>query len=248
VERAPYEMRLAEAEVNKIRAFLSEMETKEPNELDRIHELVISMTPENEKAVAIVVDLERSDSMRLRVILGLREFDTGGGVFRSDNRGETWQIVNKMFVLQKASYYSHIYVHPLNENTVYVSEVCINISMDGGEQAGWAFSSWLTTKFIHGDFHLLWTNSDHPDHMIVGTDGGLYSSYDKSQNWEAHHMLIGQFHTTAADRRKPYYIYEGMEDSGGWAGPSATRHFSGITNNKKIATFFTIAEAPLRQG
>jgi photosystem II stability/assembly factor-like uncharacterized protein len=89
----------------------------------------------------------------------------------------------------------------------------------------------LTTKFIHGDFHPLWINPDNPDHMIVATDGGLYSSYDGGKNWEAHFMPIGQFHTIAVDMRDPYYIYGGMEDNGSWAGPSATRHFSGITNH-----------------
>jgi len=234
VERAPYELHLEMADVHKIKDFLLDLEDSDPKVSAHIRELVINKIPEDEKAAAVVAGLDQSESIQLRNVLGLGEQDTGGGVFCSDNKGETWRRVNKMSVLRRASYYSHIYVHPLDENTLYIPEVRMNISVDGGntfEQAGWAFSSWLTTKFIHGDFHPLWIDPKDPNHMIVGTDGGLYASYDKGENWEAHHMPIGQFHTIAVDMRNPYYIYGGMEDNGSWAGPSATRHFSGITNH-----------------
>ncbi len=234
VERAPYEFHLDITDIHKIKYFLSALEGRDPDESEHIRELFVNRIPEDEKAAAVVAGLEQSESIQLRNILGLGELDTGGGVFCSDNKGETWHRVNKMSVLRRASYYSHIYVHPYDENTVYIPEVRMNISADGGktfEQAGWAFSSWLTTKFIHGDFHPLWIDPENPNHMIVGSDGGLYSSYDKGKNWEAHFMPIGQFHAIAVDMRKPYYIYGGMEDNGSWAGPSATRHFSGITNH-----------------
>lgn len=181
VERASYEINLDETEVNKIKDFLRSKKDIDQTELNRIRDFVESHTPTDEEAMAILGGLVGSERLELRTILGLGELDTGGGVFCSENKGETWHRVNKMSVLRRASYYSHIYVHPLDENIVYIPEVRMNISMDGGntfEQAGWAFSSWLTTKFIHGDFHPLWINPQAPNHMIVGTDGGLYSSYD----------------------------------------------------------------------
>ncbi len=234
VERAPYEIHLEKTEVKKIKILLKSEKEIDETELSRIRDHVKSHTPAGEQAAAIIEGLDRSERIELRNILGLGELDSGGGVFRSDNNGQTWHRVNSMSVLRRASYYSHIYVHPLNENIVYIPEVRMNISLDGGEtfkQEGWAFSSWLTSKFIHGDFHPLWINPKNPDHLIAGTDGGLYSSYDGGNNWEAHHMPIGQFHTIAVDMRNPYYVYGGMEDNGSWAGPSATRHISGITNH-----------------
>jgi hypothetical protein len=234
VERAPYELNLDMADIHEIKDLLSTLGDIAPKELDHWREFIVKRIPENERLSVMISGLDRAENIRLRNSLGLGELDTGGGVFCSENKGETWQRVNKMSVLRRASYYSHIYVHPLDENAVYIPEVRMNISTDGGktfEQAGWAFSSWLTSKFIHGDFHPLWINPEDLDHMIVGTDGGLYSSYDGGKNWEAHFMPIGQFHTIAVDMRKPYYIYGGMEDNGSWAGPSATRHFSGITNH-----------------
>lgn len=234
VERAPYKLHLNMAELHEIKAFLEGSEDRDPKKQELMKELITRKIPEEEMLSAVVSGLDRAENIRLRNSLGLREQDTGGGVFCSENKGDTWHRVNEMSVLRRASYYSHIYVHPFDENRIYIPEVRMNISTNGGktfEQAGWAFSSWLTSKFIHGDFHPLWINPEDPDHMIVGTDGGLYSSYDEGKNWEAHFMPIGQFHTVAVDMRKPYYIYGGMEDNGGWAGPSATRHFSGITNH-----------------
>lgn len=234
VERAPYEIRLNERRLDRIRFILPDREAKNPKELNLFREFILDKTPENERAAAMFSGFDRSESLRLRNMLGLGELDTGGGLFCSYDKGETWSRVHKMSVLRRASYYSHIYVHPLDENTLYIPEVRMNISTDGGktfEQAGWAFSSWLTTKFIHGDFHPLWIDPADPNHMIAGSDGGLYASYDGGKNWEAHFMPIGQFHTIAVDNRLPYYVYGGLEDNGGWAGPSATRHFSGITNH-----------------
>jgi photosystem II stability/assembly factor-like uncharacterized protein len=234
VERAPYELHLNMADIHQIKDFLSTQGDIDPTESDHWREFIVKRIPEDEMLSAVVSGLDQAENIQLRNNLGLEELDTGGGVFCSENKGETWRRVNKMSALRRPSYYSHIYVHPLDENTLYIPEVRMNFSSDGGktfEQAGWAFSSWLTSKFIHGDFHPLWINPEDPAHMIVGTDGGLYSSYDGGKNWEAHFMPIGQFHTIAVDMRKPYYIYGGMEDNGSWAGPSATRHFSGITNH-----------------
>jgi photosystem II stability/assembly factor-like uncharacterized protein len=184
-----------------------------------------------EKEAAVVAGLTQNEQGHLRELLGQTELDTGGGVYKSTNKGATWKRMSK--TPTGSSYYSRIYVHPEDEDKVYVPMQRMWISKDGGEtfeQAGWAFSSWLTSRYIHGDFHPFWMDPKNPDHLIAGTDGGLYSSYDKGKNWKAHQMPIGQFYTVAVDMNHPYWVYGGLQDNGGWAGPSATRHMSGIAD------------------
>jgi photosystem II stability/assembly factor-like uncharacterized protein len=231
LERGPYEIRLPANDTNKIKALLRSEKQPEEKELLKIRELIDRLTPAREKGAAVVTGLSRSEQGRLRELLGEEELDTGGGVYRSTDRGMTWRRVNK--APAGSSFYSRIYAHPEEEDKIYVPTQRMWISTDGGEtfmQAGWAFSSWLTSHYIHGDYHPFWIDPENPEHLIAGTDGGLYSSYDGGKNWEAHHMPIGQFYTVSVDLRNPYWIYGGLQDNGGWAGPSATRHMSGIAD------------------
>jgi photosystem II stability/assembly factor-like uncharacterized protein len=231
LERGPYEIRLNATETEKIKTLLRSEKEPEERELSKIRELIDHLTPAHEKKAAVVAGLSRNERDQLRELLGEEELDTGGGVYRSTDKGMTWKRVNK--APTGSSFYSRIYTHPKEEDKLYVPTQRMWISTDGGEtftQAGWAFSSWLTSRYIHGDFHPLWIDPKNLDHLIAGTDGGLYSSYDGGKNWEAHQMPIGQFYTVSVDMRNPYWIYGGLQDNGGWAGPSATRHMSGIAD------------------
>jgi photosystem II stability/assembly factor-like uncharacterized protein len=166
----------------------------------------------------------------MRVLLGLGPLDAGGGIFRSDDAGRTWRRASPLN--EREPYYSQIRVDPRNPDRVYALLVRVWVSEDGGrtfDQTDWAMSSWLTSDSIHGDFHALWIDPRHPDHLVVGSDGGLYSSYDGGAAWDAHPMPLGQFVRIAVDMRQPYFIYGGLQDNGTWGGPSATRHRSGIT-------------------
>jgi photosystem II stability/assembly factor-like uncharacterized protein len=232
LEREPFRVRLAEGELQKIRDLIASDKEPDPKEAKRIRELIEKLAPTSEKAAAVVDGLSRNEQTELRLAIGQGELDTGGGVFRSINKGVAWVRMNKFPT--GASYYSKIYAHPKNEDGVYVPETRMWTSIDGGktfEQTDWAFSSWMTGSYIHGDFHPFWIDPSDANHLIAGTDGGLYSSHDGGENWEAHPMPIGQFYTIAVDMRNPYYVYGGLQDNGGWAGPSATRHMSGITDN-----------------
>lgn len=233
VERAPLEILLPAKELEAIKKLLWSKQPPE-KETQRIRKLIERLTPQNEKEAVVLAGLSREEQLRWRRLSGQAEPDTGGGIFRSADKGNTWTRVNKLPANRRPSYYSSIYVHPQEEDTIFVPIERMWKSADGGqtfEQTDWAFSSWMTSDYIHGDFHAIWINPDNPDHIIVGTDGGAYSSYDGGLNWEAHRMPIGQFHAIAVDMRKPYYVYGGMEDNGGWAGPSATRHMSGIDDS-----------------
>jgi photosystem II stability/assembly factor-like uncharacterized protein len=230
IERAPFQVVLEPSQLMKIDQILS---SRQPNhsEVENIRELITNRTPQEEMSAAVVAGLSRRQQQQLRALLGQGGLDTGGGIFRSDNKGETWHRVNSLN--ERASYYSQIRIDPKDEDHVYALLVRTWESTDGGRsfsQKGWAFSSYLTSSYIHGDFHAMWIDPDDPGHLIVGSDGGLYTSYDGGNAWEAHPLPLGQFVSIALDMREPYYLYGGLQDNGVWGGPSETRHVSGISD------------------
>lgn len=145
-----------------------------------------------------------------------------GGVFRSDDRGETWQWVNA--INPRPFYYSQIRIDPSDENRVYVLGSSISVSEDGGKN----FQN--LNANIHVDHHALWIDPKNPKHLLDGNDGGIYSTYDGGKSWDFHNQIaLSQFYSVDVDMRKPYYIYGGVQDYCSWGGPSATRNTIGIT-------------------
>lgn len=228
VEVAPVRVLLPEADIAQIRELLRRDNPPEPAEAARLRRLIEAAAPDEPNSV-VVAAMSRSAQAQLRVLLGMEELDSGGGVFRSDDAGRSWRRTNPLN--EREGYYSKIRVDPNHADRVYALMVRTWSSSDGGrsfEQEGWAVSSFLTSDFIHGDFHAMWINPDNSDHLIVGTDGGLYSTYDRGAHWDAHQMPIGQFVRIGVDMQQPYFIYGGLQDNGTWGGPSATRHRSGV--------------------
>jgi len=231
VEVAPLWVRLPEADTARIEELLRRDRPPDPAEAGRLRRLVEQLAPGDPDHV-VVAGMSRSAQAQLRVLLGMNPLDTGGGIFRSDDGGATWTRTNPLN--EREGYYSNIRVDPNDPDRVYALMVRTWSSTDGGwtfEQEGWAVSSFLTSDFIHGDFHAMWINPDNSDHLIVGTDGGLYSTYDRGAHWAAHQMPIGQFVRIGVDMQRPYFIYGGLQDNGTWGGPSATRHRSGVTTH-----------------
>jgi photosystem II stability/assembly factor-like uncharacterized protein len=145
-----------------------------------------------------------------------------GGVFRSDDRGETWVKVNDL--CPRPFYFGQVRLDPADDRRLYVLGVALHISEDGGR----TFRA--ETAGLHADLHALWIDPRDPDHLVAGSDGGVYFSYDRGRNWEhAKNLPIGQFYAVAVDLGKPYWVYGGLQDNGTWGGPSATRNVDGIT-------------------
>jgi hypothetical protein len=98
------------------------------------------------------------------------------------------------------------------------------------EDGGKTFKNDLVQK-IHGDHHALWINPADPNHMLLGTDGGIHLSYDRGRSWDyLNTMPLAQFYEIDVDRRKPYWVYGGLQDNGSWMGPSRTLYQQGIAN------------------
>jgi photosystem II stability/assembly factor-like uncharacterized protein len=152
-----------------------------------------------------------------------------GGVFRSDDRGETWRWVNS--VDNRPFYYSQVRVDPANENHVFVLGANNSESDDGGV----TFRN--IVENIHVDHHALWIDPKNSRHMIDGNDGGVYMTWDGGHSWDfQNQMALSQMYSVDVDMRRPYFIYGGSQDYCSWAGPSATRNQVGI----KYADWFKV--------
>ncbi len=147
-----------------------------------------------------------------------------GGVFRSEDKGESWKKMSDTD--PRPSYYSQIVIDPNNDLRIWVLGAPMYYSEDGGK-------TFVTNRVthIHGDYHAMWINAANSGHMIAGSDGGIHWSYDGGRTWEyVNSVALGQFYELGADMRRPYYICGGLQDNGSWCGPSATWFQQGITN------------------
>jgi photosystem II stability/assembly factor-like uncharacterized protein len=231
IERTPFYVDVPSMLLSRIQTLLN-TEKPDPKEAESIRAAINKHIPDGEKKAAVVSGLSRREQLQLRLLLGYGELDTGGGIFRSENGGALWRRVNTLN--ERPGYYSQLRVDPHDPDHIYSLMVRVWESRDGGltfRQKGWAFSSFLTSDFIHGDFHALWIDPENPKHMLTGTDGGLYTTYDEGRRWEAHSLPLGQFVAVTYDHRDPYYVYGGLQDNGCWGGPSAVRHVSAITDS-----------------
>lgn len=154
-----------------------------------------------------------------------------GGIFRSDDRGETWTYLNSL--CPRPFYYGQIRVDPNDDKQIYVLGIQFHLSKDGGR----SFVPGTSAKGVHPDHHALWINPADSHHLVLGCDGGVYFSYDRSATWEhLFNLPVGQFYAVGVDMRKPYRVYGGLQDNGSWGGPSATRDTAGVT----VADWFKI--------
>ena len=131
-----------------------------------------------------------------------------GGVYRSENGGETWDHINDSRSLrQRAWYYSRIYADTQDEDVVYVMNVSYHKSKDGGK----TFSG---SNAPHGDHHDLWIAPENPKRMIIGDDGGAQVSYDGGDTWSTYHnQPTSQFYRVTTDNHFPYRIYAAQQDN-----------------------------------
>ncbi|MDE2148666.1 MAG: glycosyl hydrolase [Gammaproteobacteria bacterium] len=140
-----------------------------------------------------------------------------GGVFRSDDGGDSWRRVNANWSLrQRAFYYMSIYVDPTDADMVYVPQVdALWVSHDGGK-------SFAKLHTPHGDNHIVWINPHDPKILLEGNDGGATVSTDGGQTWSGeHNQPTGQFYHVALDDQFPFHVYGAQQDEGAYEGPSA---------------------------
>lgn len=151
---------------------------------------------------------------------GRRTSDTGG-IFRSDDAGESWRRVNP---LMTSYYYQHVYVDPADDETVWMPVFELQRSTDGGK----TFEK-VNMRHVHNDLHSMWIDPADPAHIAVSGDAGVSITWDRGVTWMQTVLPIGQFYEVAVDDQDPYFVYGGMQDTGHWRGPSRTYDMEGIT-------------------
>ena len=131
-----------------------------------------------------------------------------GGLYRSEDGGETWSQVNSERKLrQRAWYYTRVYADTEDVDKVYVLNVRYHKSTDGGR-------TFSTYNAPHGDHHDLWIAPEDPHRMIIGDDGGAQVTYDGGETWSTYHnQPTSQFYRVTTDNAFPYRIYVAQQDN-----------------------------------
>lgn len=151
-----------------------------------------------------------------------------GGVFRSEDAGESWIRTNSLN--PRPFYFCQIRVDPANEQRVFVLGFALHFSEDGGK----SFREDHFAK-VHPDCHDLVIDPRDSSRVLLGTDGGVYQSFDGSKSWVyLNRMAAGEFYRINVDLSVPYRICGGLQDNLNWVGPSMTRSKDGILNEDWI--------------
>ena len=152
-----------------------------------------------------------------------------GAVYRSADRGSTWE--KRSDAVSGGTgphYYQELYASPHQFDRIYLMDVRMQISEDGGK----TFKR-VPEKNKHSDNHALAFRADDPDYLLAGSDGGLYETFDHARNWRfIDNLPLTQFYKLAVDDSEPFYnIYGGTQDNSTEGGPSRTDNAHGIQNS-----------------
>jgi photosystem II stability/assembly factor-like uncharacterized protein len=173
----------------------------------------------------IDVAVAPSDSNRVYALIQTRD---QGSVWRSDDGGASWRVVNwSRGLIGRAGYYIHLAVSPANEDEVLVSNSSFWQSTDGGrtfEERNWG-----------GDNHDIWWDPKDPDRFVITHDAGLTITEQHGRSTRRVQLPIGQMYHVAVDTQVPYYVYGNMQDDGtmrgaAWAAENAGAGYNGSGN------------------
>ncbi len=173
----------------------------------------LAISPQNPDVLYAAIELERRT----------------GGVFKSENRGSSWKkMSNAVAGATGPHYYQELYASPFKFDKIYLVDIRIQVSEDGGKTL-----TRMKEHEKHSDNHAIAFRDDDPDYLLVGTDGGLYETFDNAENWSfIDNLPVTQFYKIAVDDSEPFYmIYGGTQDNSTEGGPSQTMYTYGIKNS-----------------
>ena len=131
-----------------------------------------------------------------------------GGLFRSDDAGDTWELINdERRIRQRAFYYTHVFADHHDEDVVYVQNTSFFHSTDGGATYE------VINNGTHGDFHDFWVDPDDPAHSVVGNDGGGAVSFTTGSEWTDQEFSTAQFYHGVTTAHIPWHICGSQQDN-----------------------------------
>jgi photosystem II stability/assembly factor-like uncharacterized protein len=158
----------------------------------------------------IAVAVAPSNSSRVYALI---ETGQRGALWRSDNGGVAWRLVNPSRLLnERPHYYTRMAVSPVDENEIYFLSNSVSVSYDGGEtaeQLRWG-----------GDDHDMWIDPTDADRMMIGDDGHALISTTHGRAWTQVLLPIAQMYHVAVDNQIPYFVYGNKQDGQSYRGPS----------------------------
>ena len=182
--------------------------------------------------IGLAISPQNPDVVYAAITLDRRK----GGVYRSENQGSSWKKMSDAVSGGTGPhYYQELYASPHAFDRLYLMDVRIQVSEDGGKN----FRR-LQERRKHSDNHAIVFRKDDPNYLLIGTDAGLYESFDLAENWRfIDNMPITQYYKVAVDDREPFYhIFGGTQDNGSHGGPSRTDSDAGIRNGDWYKTLF----------
>ncbi len=151
---------------------------------------------------------------------------TEGGVYRSDDAGATWARTNSSSSLtQRAWYYMKIHADPKNQDVVYVNNVQLSKSTDGGK-------TFRNVAIPHSDSHDMWIAPDNPDRIVQADDGGAAVTTNGGRTWTEQDFATAQFYHVITTNHFPYKICGAQQDNSTLCGPSRKQGSIGISDWK----------------
>jgi hypothetical protein len=158
------------------------------------------------------------------IVYLMTEFEGGGTAFKSEDKGENWELVNDDPNINfRPFYYSDVRVDPNNSNILFSISGRLSRSKDSGQ-------NWdQVAKTVHGDHQALWIDPENSNYILNGSDGGFQRSFDGGDSWEIiNNIELSQFYQLQIDNLEPYNVYGGLQDNGTWVGPSNSLYGAGI--------------------
>lgn len=144
-------------------------------------------------------------------VYALIDAGKASGLYRSDNGGEDWTLIStESRIVSRGWYFGEVRSDPKNADVVYVSNVSLYKSVEGGKNF----------KAIRGapggdDYHSLWIDPENPRRMISGVDQGTIITLNGGETWSTwYNQPTAQFYHVAVDNQWPYWVYGAQQDSG----------------------------------
>ena len=141
-------------------------------------------------------------------IYALVEAKPGGGLYVSNDSGQSWMLVNSQAsLIQRPFYYTTLGADPVNADIVYAGAEGFFKSTDGGK----SFSVFRTP---HGDNHDIWINPKDNQIMIQSNDGGANISTDGGRTWSTQmNQPTAEIYGVWTDNQFPYKLYGAQQDN-----------------------------------